>query len=76
MQVLSVASKEVGLEVGAESTEYVFMSREMNARENRNVKTANKSFENVAEFKDLGTTPIWVNSHYTSQHSMMPHNTT
>jgi Holliday junction resolvasome RuvABC ATP-dependent DNA helicase subunit len=49
---LFVASKEVVLDVSAEKTEEVFMSREQNAYP----KIANKSFGKVAEFKYVGTT--------------------
>jgi hypothetical protein len=55
--VLSVAIKEVGLDVDAENANYIFMSFERNAGQNCNIKTASESYENVAEFKYLGTTP-------------------
>jgi hypothetical protein len=44
---LTDASKEGGLEVNAEKTE----SRHQNAVQNQNLKTANRSFENVAQLK-------------------------
>jgi hypothetical protein len=53
---LVVASKEIGLEVNAEKTKYMVMSRNQNAGHNHNVKIDNKSFERVEEFKYLGTT--------------------
>jgi len=42
--VLSVASKEVGLDVGAENANYMFMSFERNAGQNCNIKTASESY--------------------------------
>jgi hypothetical protein len=53
---LVIASKEIGLEVNAEKTEYVVMSRNQSAGQNRNIKIDNKSFERVEEFKYLGAT--------------------
>jgi hypothetical protein len=42
------ASKEVGLDVNAEKTKYILLSRHQNAGQNRNTKMADRSFENVA----------------------------
>jgi hypothetical protein len=53
---LVVASKEIGLEVNAEKTKYMVMSRNQNAGQNHNIKLNNKSFERVEQFKYLGTT--------------------
>jgi hypothetical protein len=50
------ASRDVGLEINAEKTKYVIMSRYPNSGQNQNIRTANESFENVATFKYLGTT--------------------
>jgi hypothetical protein len=49
---------EVGLEVNAEKTkyEYMLLSRHQNAGQNHNIKIGDRSFENVAQFKYLGTT--------------------
>jgi glutaredoxin-related protein len=50
------AGKEVGLEVNAQKTKYMLMSSHQNARQNLNMKMGDRSFENVAQFKYLGTT--------------------
>jgi hypothetical protein len=50
------ASKEVGLEVNPEKTKYMLMSRSQNTGRKYNIKIANRSFEDVAKFKYLGTT--------------------
>jgi hypothetical protein len=55
-EALVVASKEIGLEVNAEKTTYMVMSRNQNAGQNHNIKLDNKSFERVEQFKYLGTT--------------------
>jgi hypothetical protein len=49
------ASKEVGLEMNVENTKYMLLSRHQNAGQNRDIKIANRSFENVSQFKYLGT---------------------
>jgi hypothetical protein len=51
-----VASKEIGIEVNAEKTKYMVMSRNQNAGQNHNIKRDNKSFERVEQFKYLVTT--------------------
>jgi hypothetical protein len=51
-----IASKETGLEVNAEKTKYMAMSRNQNTGHNHNIKIDNKSFERVEEFKYLGAT--------------------
>jgi hypothetical protein len=58
------ASKEIGLEVNAEKTEYMVMSRDQNAGRNINIQVGNKSFESVEQFKYLGTTLTNQNSTY------------
>jgi hypothetical protein len=55
-EALLVASKEIGVEVNAEKTKYMVMSRDQRAERNQNIKIGNKSFERVEEFKYLGTT--------------------
>jgi hypothetical protein len=49
-------SKEVGLEVNVEKTKYMLVSRDQNAGQHREIKIENRSFENVSQFKYLGTT--------------------
>ena len=51
-----MASKGTGLEVNADKTKDVVMSRDQNAGRSRNMKVDNSSFRNVEEFKYLGTT--------------------
>jgi hypothetical protein len=41
----------IGLELNAEKTEYVFMSRDQYAGQNNIIKIRNKSFERMEEFK-------------------------
>jgi hypothetical protein len=48
---LLVARREIGLGVNAEKTKYMVMSRDQKAGQNHNIKTDNKSFERVEEFK-------------------------
>jgi hypothetical protein len=50
------ASKEVGLEVNPEKTKYVLMLRSQKIGQKCSIKIANRSFEDVAEFRYLGTT--------------------
>jgi hypothetical protein len=53
---LVIGSKEIGLEVNAETTKHMVMSRNQNAGQNRNINIDSKSFERVEEFKYLGKT--------------------
>jgi len=53
---LLASSKEIGLEVNADKTKYVVMSRDQNAGQSHNIKMDNSSFERVEEFRYLGTT--------------------
>jgi hypothetical protein len=55
-EALVVASKEIGLEVNAEKTKYMVMSRNPNSGQNHNIEIDNKSFERVEQFKYLGST--------------------
>jgi hypothetical protein len=50
-EVLLGTSREVSLEVNAEKTKYMVVFHHQNAGHGHNLLTANKFFENVAEFK-------------------------
>jgi hypothetical protein len=50
------ASKEIGLEINVEKTKYMLLTRHQNAGQNRDIKIAKRLFENVSQFKYLGTT--------------------
>ena len=50
-----VASKERGLEVNADKTKYMIMSRDQNAGKSQNINNDNSTFERVEDFKYLGT---------------------
>jgi hypothetical protein len=56
IETLIDASKEVDLEVNVEKTKYMLVSRDQNAGQTREIKIGNRSFENVSQFKYLGTT--------------------
>ena len=51
MLALLDGSKEIGLEVNADNTKYLVMSRDCNAGRSHNIKIDNSSFERVEEFR-------------------------
>jgi len=51
---LIVASKEIRLEVNADKTKYMVMSRDQNAGQSNSMKSDSNFFERVEEFKYLG----------------------
>jgi hypothetical protein len=55
-EALVATTREIVLEVSADETKYMFMSRDQNAGRNQSVKIDNSTFERVEEFKYLGTT--------------------
>jgi hypothetical protein len=61
-EALLLASKEIGLEVNAEKTKYMVMSRDQNAARNGYIQIGNKSFETVEQCKYLETTLTKQNS--------------
>jgi hypothetical protein len=52
-EALVVVSKEIGLDVNADKTKYMVMSRDQNAAIIHNIKN-DSSFERVEQFKYLG----------------------
>ena len=55
-ETLVGATKEIGLEVNADKTKYMIMSRDQNAGRSYSMKIYNNTIERVEEFKYLGTT--------------------
>jgi len=50
-EVLVVASKEIGLEVNADTTKYMVMSQDKNAGRSHCINIDNRSFERMEEFR-------------------------
>ena len=50
-----MASKEIGLEVNADKTKYMVMSRAQTVGRSYKMRIDNRSFERVEQFKYLGT---------------------
>ena len=55
-ETLVAATKEIGLEVNADKTKYMVISRDWNAGRGHSVKTDSSAIERVEEFKYLGVT--------------------
>jgi hypothetical protein len=55
-EALVAASKEIELEVNADKTKCIVTSRDQNDGRSHNIKTDNRSFERVEQFKYLLTT--------------------
>jgi hypothetical protein len=55
-ETLLEARRDVGLEINAEKTKHMIMSRHPNSGQNHNIRIDNELFENVAKFKYLRTT--------------------
>jgi hypothetical protein len=61
-ETLVAATKVIGLEVNADKTKCMVMSRDKNAGRNHSIKIDNSFFERVEEFIYLGTTLMNQNS--------------
>jgi hypothetical protein len=55
-ETLIHAGKEVSPEVNIEETKYMLVSPDQNADQNRDIKIANRSVQNVSQFTYLGMT--------------------
>ena len=55
-EALVAATREIGLEVSADKTKYMVMSRDQNTGQIQSVRIDNSTFERVEDFKYLGTT--------------------
>jgi len=55
-EALVAATGEIGLEVSADKTKYMVMSRDQNAGQIHSLRIDNSNFERMEEFKYLGTT--------------------
>jgi len=55
-EALVAATREIGLEVSADKTNYTVMSRDQNAGRINNLRMENSTFESVEEFKYVGRT--------------------
>jgi hypothetical protein len=56
IETLVVARNEMGLEVNADKTKYMVMSRDHNAGRSHNIKLHHNFFERMGDLKYLGTT--------------------
>ena len=54
-EALVAATREIGLEVSADKTKYMVMSRDQNAGRIQRLRIDNSNFERMEEFKYLGT---------------------
>jgi len=54
-EALVTATRQFGLEVSADKTKYIVMSRDQNSGRIHSLRTDNSTFERVDEFKYLGT---------------------
>ena len=59
---LVFSSKEIELEANADNTTYMVMTPDQSTGQYHNIRTDNKSFEKVEQFKHLGTSLMNQNS--------------
>jgi hypothetical protein len=52
-EIVIYASKEVGLEINIEKTRYMLITRHLNVGQNRDMRIANRSFENVSHSSSI-----------------------
>jgi hypothetical protein len=57
-EILLQGSRDVGLEINSEKTNYKIMSYHLKSEQNQNIRIANESFKSMAKFKYLGITQI------------------
>ena len=62
IETVLVGSKETGIEVNADKTKYMVISRDQNAGRSYIVNIGNSSFERVEEFKYMGKTGTYQTS--------------
>jgi hypothetical protein len=55
-EAITIASKKIGLEVNADRTKYLVISRDKSTGRSHSVRTGNSSFERMGQFIYLGTT--------------------
>jgi len=55
-EALVAATREIGMEISADKSKYMIMSRDQNAGRIQSVRIDNSAFERVEGFKYLGTT--------------------
>jgi hypothetical protein len=55
-EALVVATMEIGLEVNADKSKYIIVSRDQNAGRNHRIKPGNSSLESIEQFRCLVTT--------------------
>jgi hypothetical protein len=48
------ASKKLGLEINIQKTKYMLVSRHQTADQSPDIKTVNRSFENISQFQYFG----------------------
>jgi hypothetical protein len=58
-----VAIKKIGLDVNADKSKYIVISRDKRVGRSHSVKAVDNSFDRVEEFKCLGTTHTYLITH-------------